>query len=289
MDLTARSLILNLLSTVRRGAMPVAALVEAAALFGFAENNVRVSLSKLYAQDRVARDERGRYRLSPETAEVSNQLRRWRRLEEHHGPWRGGWVAIHCPRLGRGAVRRRRERAFGFLGLRPLEPGLQLRPDNLPGGVEGVRARYFALAPDDDGVLVYGVTQLDPVTDLRARSLWDADALTREYRRHLAVLAASRERLPSLPTEEAMVESFLVGAAAVRYLHLDPLLPESILDPAPRRELAVSAREYDERGRRLWASFLARHGVPHFAPHTGWRATLDVPAAASLPANGDPT
>ena len=57
MDLTARKLILDLLTTVRRGAMPVRALVEAGELFGFAANNTRVSLSKLTSEGRVDRVE----------------------------------------------------------------------------------------------------------------------------------------------------------------------------------------------------------------------------------------
>ena len=54
-----RSLVLDLLSTLRRGSMPVRALVEAAALFGIAENSLRVSLARLLAEGRVARDRRG--------------------------------------------------------------------------------------------------------------------------------------------------------------------------------------------------------------------------------------
>ena len=54
---TARSLILDLLSTLRRGTMPVRALVEAGALLGIEENNIRVSLARLYASHRIERDE----------------------------------------------------------------------------------------------------------------------------------------------------------------------------------------------------------------------------------------
>ena len=118
MDLTARTLILDLLSTLRNGAMPVRALIEAGDLFRFADNNIRVSLSKLYAEARVARDERGSYRLSQDTQALSLELRRWRRLEERQRAWKGDWVAIHCPRLGRGSARRRRERALKLKSAR---------------------------------------------------------------------------------------------------------------------------------------------------------------------------
>jgi len=281
-ELTARSVILDLLSTVRRGAMPVRALVEAGALFGFAENNVRVSLSKLYAEGRAARDERGRYRLGPATAAVSDQVRRWRRLEEQHRPWHGDWVAVHQARRGRGPARVKREHALALLGFRELEPGLALRPDNLRGGVEGVRVRYAGLSGDGDpSTLVFGLRELAPASDLRARGLWDAAALGRGYRAALRALEASRARLGRLSDEEAMIETFVVGGAALRQLVLDPLLPEPILDPAPRRALVEAMRGYDELGRRAWAPFLARHGVPHRSAPEGWRAALGaLPAEA---------
>ena len=50
-----KSLILDLLATLREGSMPVRALVSAGALFGVGENNVRVSLARLYASGRVER------------------------------------------------------------------------------------------------------------------------------------------------------------------------------------------------------------------------------------------
>jgi phenylacetic acid degradation operon negative regulatory protein len=265
MVLTARTLTLDLLSTLHTGAMPVRALVEAGELFGFAANNVRVSLSKLYAEGRVSRDDRGHYRLSQVTKQLSTELRRWRKLEEQQHPWPGDWLAIHCPRLGRGSPRRRRERALAVLGFRPLEAGLYLRPDNLTGGVETVRSRFFSIASldaeDAANPLVYGVRELDSAADLRARGLWNAEDLTRSYRRRAKELEASRSRLPRLSEPDAMVESFLVGANVVRELMLDPLLPSPILDPAPRRALVEAMLEYDELGRGYWAPFLLRHGV----------------------------
>jgi phenylacetic acid degradation operon negative regulatory protein len=274
-ELTARTLILDLLSTVRRGAMPVGCLVEAGALFGFAPNNLRVSLSKLHADGRVVRDERGQYRLGAAAAALSDRLRPWRRLEDQQRAWKGTWLAVYSPRAGRAAERRRRERALALMGFREFGPLLSIRPDNLRLGVEGVR-RYFASLPEPafEPPLVYGIHDLDPAADLRARSLWDADALSQSYRSFTARLRESTDRVAALSTDEAMVETFLVGAGAVRFLHLDPLLPVEILDPKPRETLVAATREYDELGRSLWAPFLARHHVPNFGSRGGWRAPL---------------
>jgi phenylacetic acid degradation operon negative regulatory protein len=161
------------------------------------------------------------------------------------------------------------------LGFRELERGLQLRPDNLPGGVAGVRSRFVSLAPAAGrGLLVYGVHSLDPDADSRARALWDATALLARTGAWLERLERSRRRLGKLTTEAAMVETFRVGGAAVRELHLAPLLPSEILDPTPRHALVAATRAYDELGRRLWADFLARHGVPNWGSRHAWHAPL---------------
>ena len=46
---TPRSLIVDSLTTLRYGSMPVAALVQAGALFGIAEGSVRVARQRLQA------------------------------------------------------------------------------------------------------------------------------------------------------------------------------------------------------------------------------------------------
>ena len=103
---TASSLTLDLLSTLRRGTMSVRALIEAGSLLGIEENNIRVSLARLYASGRVERDDRGRYRLGPSVAAISGRLRSWRDIGQRQIAWRGEWLAVHCARLGRGRLHR---------------------------------------------------------------------------------------------------------------------------------------------------------------------------------------
>jgi phenylacetic acid degradation operon negative regulatory protein len=292
MQPTARSLILDLLSTLRRGTMPVRALVEAGALLGIAENNIRVSLARLYASGRIERDERGRYRLGPAVEAIRDQLQGWRGLGERTRAWQGDWVAVHQPRLGRGPARRRRERVLELLGFRELEPGFSLRPDNLAGGIEDLRPRLADLVRDSDGRAenvgrIFLVRDLDPASELEARRLWNANALAEGARASLSALRASEERLPQLSNEEAMVETFLVGGRALRELVQHPLLPREILDPAPLDALLDEMKRYDEIGRDHWARFLARHAVPHRALPLDSRFE-STPAPAFDPGSSDP-
>jgi phenylacetic acid degradation operon negative regulatory protein len=255
--------------------MPVRALIEAGGLLGIEENNIRVSLARLYSSGRIERDERGRYRLGPAVAAVSHQLQSWRDLDSRRRAWRGDWIAVHCARLGRGSARRRRERALDLLGFRELEAGFSLRPDNLRGGVQNIRGRLVSLAARSqvaegnvaESALgrVFIVRNLDPATDLNARSLWDAASLADASRASLQQLRESEDRLPRLSNDEAMIESFLVGGRVLRQLIRHPLLPAEILDPRPLSDLLEAMKHYDTLGRGHWARFLRRHDVPHRA------------------------
>ena len=260
-----RTLILDLLSTLRRGTMPVAALVEAGALFGIPSNTVRVALARLLAAGQVARDERGRYRLGAGAEPVERRVRSWRDLDRAARAWDGSWLAVHhgaSPAGRRRSDGRGRERALRLLGFRALVPGLSLRPNNLRSDVHAVRDELHALGlPAGD--LVAELRGLDDTTAARARALWPVARLRAAYRQSLRELAASEKRLGALPAEQAMVESFLLGRRIIRELVLDPLLPDVIFPPDDRDALVDAVRAYDRLGRAAWAGFLKRFDVPH--------------------------
>jgi phenylacetic acid degradation operon negative regulatory protein len=263
---TARSLILDLLSTLRRGTMPVGALVEAGALFGIAGNNVRVALTRLLEGGFVVRDQRGAYRLGAGAEAVERRVRSWRDLDRSVRTWQAGaWLAVqHVASAvrARSAPERGRERALRMFGFRELAPGLAVRPDNLRDDVADLRREIRALGlPDSD--LLFALRALDPEREDAARGLWDVDGLCASYRARLAEIEASEARLGDLGAEEAMVETFLLGGAIIRELVLDPLLPEAICPSEDRRALAVALRRYDKLGRSAWAGFLKRFDVPH--------------------------
>lgn len=260
---TARSLVLDLLSSLRGDSMPVGGLVAAGRLLDIAENSVRVAVARLLAGGQIERDERGLYRLGAAAAAVDRRIRSWRQLDEQTRRWNGDWVGVHAgpDRLSR-AERRSRERALRWLGFESLAPGLAVRPDNLRTGTRELAAelRHLGLEPD---ALVFRLGQLETSADARARRLWDVDGLAARYAASLSELARSEARLPGLAADEAMVESFLLGGRVIRELVLDPLLPSAILPTDGRRALVSALRRYDRAGRRCWARFMERFGAPH--------------------------
>jgi phenylacetic acid degradation operon negative regulatory protein len=268
---TAKSLVLDLLSTLPGRAVPVRGLVTAGALFGIAENSVRVALARLLEAGLVVRDERGRYRLGDAALTVTEQVRAWRHATPVVSAWDGRWLGVHTAGLARADRRRGRTRmrALQFFGLEELSPGLVVRPANLPGGVAGVRERLVALGLEADAPVF--LADFDATTDARARRLWDTRALVDGYRRSRTELERSEARLTSLSSERAMAESFLVGGRVMRQLALDPNLPEPIVPRAERDALVAAMRRYDRAGRDCWKPFLRGLGLPHRTALVGLR------------------
>ena len=258
MEPTARSIVLDLLSTMKAGALPVRALVAAAALFGISENSLRVALARLRASGMVASDEPGLYRLGTSAEAVNRLATSWRSLDRTLRPWHGAWVAVaggDGPRTSD-----RSGRALAFLGFRDLRRDLAVRPDNLAGGVAGVRDRLVELSLDPSAD-VFGMRDLAPATAKRAAALWDVAAIRQGYRRTIADLERSERALADLPREQAMAESFLLGGRAIRQLVLDPRLPDALVPAAERRALIDTLLRYDRTGRARWASFLREMGA----------------------------
>ena len=260
---TARSLIFDLLSTLRRGSMPVAALVQAGALFEIAEGSIRVALHRLLADRRLERDERGHYRLGAAAAPVQSVVARWREIDRRTRPWNGRWIGVQAPAAApRRRTAQRATQALRLLGFELLAVGLRVRPANLREGVDGVRETLRGLGLPEHA-LVFELGELDPAVEARARRLWDTDALVRRYRAARREIERSSARLPAVSEAEAMTESFLQGGRVVQQLVLDPLLPAPLIDEDERRALLESMRAYDRLGRQAWAAFLGRFGVPH--------------------------
>jgi phenylacetic acid degradation operon negative regulatory protein len=276
---SAKSVVLDLLSTMRGGALPVRALVAAAALFGISENSLRVALARLRASGMVDSDEPGLYRLGA-SAEAVNQLATsWRSIDRTLRAWDGAWIAVAG---GGSRGSERSERALAFLGFRSLRRGLAVRPDNLAGGIAAIRGRLSELGLDP-AADVFGMHDLAPETQQRAVRLWDSAAIRQGYRCTVTDLERSARALEALSREQAMAESFLVGGRAIRQLVLDPRLPDALVPAAERRALIDRLLHYDRAGRGRWASFLRDMGAKPGDTPAHVRFTGDhIPASDEL-------
>ena len=257
---TAKSLILDLLQSLRGRALPVRALVEAGALFGLRENAVRVALARLLERGTVEREQAGQYRLPAERQALSRHIARWSEREGRTVAWTGAWVGVLGAGLARSerSARRRDARALALLGFAELAPSLWVRPDNLRGGVAATRAELHELGLAREAAVV-GLSELEAELDARARELFDGEARTRSLRAARVSVERGLARLPELARESAMVESFRVGGRAIRELVLDPCLPDALAPESERRALLAAMRAYDRAGRAAWREFLRSH------------------------------
>jgi phenylacetic acid degradation operon negative regulatory protein len=262
MPVRPQSLVMDLLSAVGGQPIPVRALVRAAEVFGLTGNSTRVALARLLAAEKVERSERGAYGIAPAARVIQSHVTSWSELESRGTSWSGGWIGVHVGALDRDrSTARRRARALSFVGLRELESGLFVRPDNVRGGVAKVRELLarFGLEPEAP---VFSMAELDAATRDRATALFDGPALVRGYQRMRKQLDASNARLDSLPLERAVRECFTLGGQAIRLLAFDPVLPAPIVDESERRALVEAMRRYDRAGRRVWRKFMQREGAP---------------------------
>ena len=231
-------------------------LIGAAELLRLSPNAMRIALSRLTAKGDVVTTRRGAYALSPARVEAFEHVRRYRTGFAKRIAWRGGFLGVLTADLPRrdATLLRRRTRALDLVGFRALRHGLFVRPDNLAGGLPVVADQLMRLGLDAQAELC-GVT-----LDARQRT---------EVERHYQVRADAKRALGLTRKVEALLPlmrrgsprqlaatSFWLGDEVLLFLARDPLLPDQLSDPKPRRRLAEVMSELDARGLAVWRSLL---------------------------------
>lgn len=260
---TAPDLILDLLVANGR-VLTVQALCRAGALLGISDATMRVGLTRLASQGKITHSARGLYALNRSGPALARDIDAWRRKGSHTVAWRGQWLAVQdagVPRSDKTAWRRH-SLALQLRGLAPFQPGLQLRPDNLLGGVGAVRAQLLelGLAPQ---ALVFCLDGLDAERSVQARGLWDVAAYLHDYRRLQQALEDSGQRLRRIGLAAAARESLLLGRAVIAYLVRDPLLPPELMPADARLALMQKMQAYQDAAVVVWRDFM---GLPAEAP-----------------------
>lgn len=251
------AVILDLLRSTRSRRYSAGALIEACALFGIAENTVRVTLSRLAARGIIESPSRGSYRLSRQTDALNEFVERWRLGEGRVRPWRPGeWLFARHPAPGKGA-----QWALEALGFRLLDAGLYLRPDNLALDLDELRRLATGLGLAPDTLLISGRPDGDPVPAAWV-ACWCPQALNGAYRDALTRLQTSSRRLPDLSPDQARLECFTLGGEIIHLLAKDPLLPAELVDTDARRALWQALHRYDVQGKEIWAA-ASRHELRH--------------------------
>ena len=247
---------LALLAGARGEALATPVLLGAAELLGMSENAMRIALSRLLASGDVSSPGRGLYLLSAERSAASAHVRTYRTGFLPRVAWQGAFCAVltsHLPRRSTSAVRRR-EAALSLSGFREYRPGVFVRPDNLEGGRLVLAAHLARLGLESDADVVGLQLEASHLRELER--LYE---LARDARRARALcekVLQLLDGLASMPRRKVAASTFFLGDEVLRFLARDPLLPESMADPAPRRALASAMGQLDERAYALWRVIL---------------------------------
>lgn len=254
--LRAPELLLDLLIASDRP-LSVRALYRAGTLLGVNEVAIRVALTRLLAQDKIRQMARGVYAINLAGGPLLRDVDDWRNKEGQMEPWTGAWVAVHDAAVPRSdkTTWRHHGLALAMRGFARLQPGLHLRPDNLAGGVAGVRAQLQALglAPQ---ALVYRMTELEPAQHAQAATLWQVARLRQVYRERAEALRARTDALRGTRDVRMLRESLLLGREAIGLIVRDPLLPPALMPARERRALVKATARYQDSARRLWNGWL---------------------------------
>jgi phenylacetic acid degradation operon negative regulatory protein len=240
--------VLDMLRSARGRQRRAVSLVDAGALFGFNENTIRVTLSRLMARGIIESPERGLYRLSHQTDALNDFVERWRLGEARVRPWQPGrWLFAH-PRGAGGTD----PWVLDALGFREVRPGLLARPDNLSLDPGELRALAAGIGLDPGVLLLSGEPEGEAVPSAWLEA-WHIRALNDGYRDGVDRLSRSAARLPRLSADDACLECFTLGGEMIHRLAKDPLLPAELVDVAAREALWRAMLAYDVQGKEVWA------------------------------------
>lgn len=267
-EITTSGVVVTAAHHAPREGVEVSQLVKIGGLFGFADNAVRVAVTRLCGAGRLESVGTGRYRLTPAERRRHKHGEQWRSGDERMRPWKGSFLAVSLPprtNANRGQ-RRASEAALDRLGFREgVAPRLYLRPDNLRQRRSATEAQLsdFGLQSDAEIFVMSGFSERSMEDLMR---LWPTRAIEDEYRRLSAELSRSLERAARLPLDEALVELSVVGGATVYTLAVDPLLPDEMVSSALRAQLTELGLRYHALVTELWMRFI---DVPRIDPMEG--------------------
>lgn len=255
-NLSARHLVLSLLSAPGRPEGTIQRLIQAGAVFNIEASTIRVAIGRLVKDGMLISTERGVYALDASAKKFSQETRLWAQADKVTKPWTGKWVVIQTAHLGLTDKKKvcARERALRLYGFSKVMPGLWLRPENLILAGELLYNRLTSIGLEADAIMFEGVSNIiSPRSDLL--DLWSCREIEASYSACLDAMAQSLSSIPKLKLAEAAREAFLVGQAVIREINLDPLLPEGMIDTALRHKVVSQMRAYDEIGRDCWDKY----------------------------------
>jgi len=255
-NMTARAMVLSLLSSRRSEPETISRLIQAASLFDIEASTLRVAVTRLIKDGLLESPSRGLYQPGPKSRSLVRRLQDWQNVDSKIVRWDGGWLIALTQHLGRTDRKQltARERALGLSGYRRTPEGVWARPANLSQPLDEHRRELIAIGADEDILLLHADAIELPDASVWP-DLWSADELAAAYVEATRAMEDSLERLGTLPVPDAARESLLIGQAVIRLINYDPLLPPELADQKGFLNMVETMRRYNEAGQESWQAF----------------------------------
>lgn len=257
-QLSAKALILSLISSTDTDRQMIGSLIHAGALFGIEPATLRVAATRLLKDGLLESPERGIYVPGPKSQALTRRVQQWRDAGNKMVAWNGDWLAAMTNHLGRRDRRqlRTRERALALFGYQEAEAGLWVRPANLARPLDAHRADLLGIGADET-IPVLRIAEM-AAPDMRGwRELWSVEALEQSYRAAIGAMTDSLNHIGKLSAAEAARETLLIGQAAIRVINFDPLLPPELGNQELFLQMVSQMRAYNEVGIACWQAYHA--------------------------------
>lgn len=257
-DMTAKKLVLSLMSVTDHERQPAANLVASGRVFGIEPAAMRMALSRLVKEGALVVADRGVYSMGPAAKALRTRVASWESTRQKVRPWAGDWLVVQCDHLGRTNKTRlrSRERALRLGGLSQSWSGLWVRPNNLSVSIEITRTSLLELGLDEEA-LVFVVAETALPKGQTWNDLWCIDTLIASYEAAIQAMVQSTKNIENMEREQAAKEALLVGQAVIRLISFDPLLPDELINSSHLDRLVDQMKRYNALGTKAWKAFYA--------------------------------
>ncbi len=255
-DITARTLILSMMSVANTKPLAISQMVDGGALFGIEPTAMRVAATRLLKEGKLESVKRGVYTPGPAARALIDQVSHWQDVNEKVRDWTGDWIAVHTGHLGRSDRKRLRSctRALSLNGYAEVYPGFSLRPHNLKQSLNEHRESLLAIGLDESAILAR-VAEMSLPSAIDLEALWSTDDLKRSYNEAIGTMKQSLKKLPQLTVSEAARETLLVGETVIKAINFDPLLPEAIGESQLFQTMLDDMTKYNQTGMVFWDEY----------------------------------
>jgi phenylacetic acid degradation operon negative regulatory protein len=245
----ASDVILDLLRTYGTKGTTAYEITATGELFGFTKNSIRVNLSRLVARKKIESQRRGQYRLRVDSDPINDFAESWRLGESRVQHWSSVyWTCVHLENLTL-----KSKWALTNYGFREASTHFWIRPDNLSVCSEQLKIELCRLGLAPSAILIEQA-KLDEGLSSQWILQFNLEQIQDRYIDVNNELTQSLDSIHLLSENEAKKECFQLGGKAIALLAKDPLIPEQFLSIQHRAALWQTLIQYDEVGRKIWAS-----------------------------------